>query len=294
MSLDVLFRSLGPKIQDASNTPGLFPSLAAADPSEAQILPAKIFLDMLYGEPKSMDRASRANSRAPTPMTVVNTEFSSANTSTSFAGLYPNLPTLLCGDFFGKLSPSKIASNSRSNVTRSLTKVNFGVKNGEALNIPKRSLPVKPSHMPQSPDVSDIMVAIDEDAEYAVLVSMYEVYNDRIFDLLTPQGSTSSNSKAAQAQKDKRRPLLFKSTEQSPDRKVVAGLRKIICSNVEEALMVLETGLMERRVTGTGSNAVSSRSHGFFCLEVKKSNKTHVTGWSSKTLTIVDLAGTSL
>jgi len=114
---------------------------------------------------------------------------------------------------------------------------------------------------------------------------MYEVYNDRIFDLLI--GSASCGKAAIQ----KRRALLFKSTEQSPDRKVVAGLRKIVCSSLDEALMVLETGLLERKVAGTGSNAVSSRSHGFFCVEVKKRNRVAKSSWSSSTLTIVDLAG---
>jgi len=132
------------------------------------------------------------------------------------------------------------------------------------------------------------MVVRDPNAEYAVVVSMYEVYNDRIFDLLA--GNSNANSTKAAIQK--RRGLLFKSTEQSPDQKVVAGLRKVICSNLDEALLILETGLAERRVAGTGSNAVSSRSHGFFCVEVKKRHKGAVLGpWKSSTLTIVDLAG---
>jgi hypothetical protein len=126
--------------------------------------------------------------------------------------------------------------------------------------------------------------------EYAVLISMYEVYNDRIFDLL----SSSSHPTAANARMDKdlrRRPLLFKSTEHSPDRKVVAGLKKIICGSLAEALMVLETGLVERRVTGTGSNSVSSRSHGFFCMEVRKRLRFSSNAWMGSTLTVVDLAG---
>lgn len=120
---------------------------------------------------------------------------------------------------------------------------------------------------------------------------MYEVYNDRIFDLLTPP------IKSAATKEYRRRPLLFKSTELSPDRKVVAGLRKVICGSLGQALMVLEAGLHERRVAGTGSNSVSSRSHGFFCVEVKKrsSSKARRHGntlpWGGSTLTIVDLAG---
>ncbi|EME41820.1 hypothetical protein DOTSEDRAFT_74024 [Dothistroma septosporum NZE10] len=149
----------------------------------------------------------------------------------------------------------------------------------------KRYIP-RVSTLPQSPSVQDIQIDIDESAEYAIVISMYEVYNDRIFDLLTAT-VTAGKSPA------KRRALLFKSTELSPDRKVVAGLKKVLCSSLEEALLVLETGLQERRVAGTGSNAVSSRSHGFFCLDVKKRHRGRgVPGpWASSTMTIVDLAG---
>jgi hypothetical protein len=141
--------------------------------------------------------------------------------------------------------------------------------------------------MPTYPPIEDVNINLDTTAEYAIVVSMYEVHNDRIFDLL----STPSGAFKAAPQKP-RRALLYKSTEASPDRKVVAGLKKVICSDLEEALLVLETGLHERRVAGTGSNVASSRSHGFFCIEVKKRHHGSVPGpWTSSTLTIVDLAG---
>ncbi|KAL2030070.1 hypothetical protein VTO58DRAFT_109263 [Aureobasidium pullulans] len=152
---------------------------------------------------------------------------------------------------------------------------------------PKRHMP-RVSSMPQFPIVQGTDLDVDQTAEFAVVVSMYEVYNDRIFDLLAGSAAYQP-SKTATA---KRRHLLYKSTEQSPDRKVVAGLRKVVCENLDEALLVLETGLTERRVAGTGSNAVSSRSHGFFCVEVKKRLAGAATSnWSSSALTIVDLAG---
>lgn len=150
---------------------------------------------------------------------------------------------------------------------------------------PRRNLLTRPSALPLSPDISNVYVDTDPNAEYAILISMYEVYNDRIFDLLTPALPNKGT-------KDfRRRPLLFKPTEQSPDRKVVAGLRKIICGSLKEALMVLEAGLHERRVAGTGSNSVSSRSHGFFCVEVKKRRHEGRGLWGGSALTIVDLAG---
>ncbi|GAB1739151.1 hypothetical protein NU219Hw_g3904t2 [Hortaea werneckii] len=158
---------------------------------------------------------------------------------------------------------------------------------------PRRNIP-RVSNLANHPPVDDIEIAIDRDAEYAVVVSMYEVHNDRIYDLLASSSSSTGNKQ--QQQQAKRRALLFKSTEKSPDRKVVAGLKKVVCSTLEEALLVLETGLTKRRVAGTGSNAVSSRSHGFFNIEIKKRARSTrgipVSGpWTSSTLTIVDLAG---
>ncbi|KAH8652686.1 P-loop containing nucleoside triphosphate hydrolase protein [Tricladium varicosporioides] len=226
LALDVLFRSISNNILDPQTTHSLHATVAASDPSEAQVMSAQMFIDTMYGDPTS---ASRASSRAPTPMV-----------GESYA------PT------------------------------------------PRRQFLQRPSVLPQMPDISDVQVAVDQHAEYAILISMYEVYNDRIFDLLTPALPGKSN----QVKDYRRRPLLFKPTEQSPDRKVVAGLRKIICGTMREALMVLEAGLHERRVAGTGSNSVSSRSHGFFCVEVKKRRRSRMPGpWGGSGLTIVDLAG---
>lgn len=185
-----------------------------------------------------------------------------------------------------KTLPSQLPFWNTSRLTRSKAKLRFGNTLQDpnfVPAVPKRSVPQRPSALPQFPDISDLCVATVPNAEYAILISMYEVYNDRIYDLLSHPRSLKDN---------RRRPLLFKSTEFSPDRKLVAGLRKIVCGSYNEALMVLETGLMERRVAGTGSNSVSSRSHGFFCIEAKRRPKGGMSiSWSGSQLTIVDLAG---
>ncbi|KAF2147824.1 P-loop containing nucleoside triphosphate hydrolase protein [Myriangium duriaei CBS 260.36] len=228
LSLDVLFQSIQSRIVDTSKDDDVLQSLTVSDVSEAQMMTASNFLELTYGDGTASTRASRATSRAATPMMDM-----------SFV--------------------SGAGANMRKHMPRLST-------------------------LPQYPEVQDIQVDCDTSSQYAVVISMYEVYNDRIFDLLI-----SSSSKSAI---QKRRGLLFKSTELSPDRKVVAGLRKIICSSLEEALLVLETGLVERRVAGTGSNAVSSRSHGFFCVEVRKRPERSIScTWKSSSFTIVDLAG---
>ena len=206
-------------------------------------------------------------------------------------GLYPRLSHYASVKHAVSLAclepPSPRSAFAQSPSTRIIAKESVSVKDASFISLAgassKKYMP-RLSTLPQYPLVEDIQLSADAGAEYAVVITMYEVYNDRIFDLL----AGSSTKVAAQ----KRRGLLFKNTEQSHDKKVVAGLRKVICSDLDEALLVLETGLTERRVAGTGSNAVSSRSHGFFCVEVKKRQRGAVLGaWTSSTMTIVDLAG---
>jgi hypothetical protein len=333
MALDVIFRSLEPTIKnkDGSITPVMLASLAAADASEAQLFSAQTFLEAVYGEPTG--RTSRAQtpmspSRANTPMTVRNPF--TPNIPQGSPILRPRTP----GSSLPKPrsrpgSPRKVDLPTSPNAHRAgLDQISMeysewitpGFSNpipythsdfveslsaksrlyvlkepAPALNFPRRHVRDRPSALPRLPDMGHLTVDMDSNADYVVLVSMYEVYNDRIFDLLSPaiasgQGTMSRGNN----QKDRRRPLLFKPTEGSPDRKLVAGLRKIASSSYEDALAILDVGLTERKVTGTGLNSVSSRSHGFFSLEVKKRTYSKRTGehsWTGNALTVVDLAG---
>ncbi len=283
-------------------------SLAATDASEAQILSASAFLDSIYGDAQQEPNRSRA----PTPM-MVGAPFRppfrapiSIGPRSQWSILSLEGPSSLKEPDHPSIRVVEAAlSHTEPNpketgvtplkvpfwkypplwIPRKQAKIRFGndLQDTFTPSVPKRKLPQRPSALPQFPDISDLYVTVDPNAEFAVVVSMYEVYNDRIFDLLAVPNN----------QKDlRRRHLLFKSTEASPDRKVVAGLRKVVCGSYEEALMVLETGLTERRVAGTGSNSVSSRSHGFFCVEVKRRPRGGMSNlWTGAQLTIVDLAG---
>ncbi|KAF6239655.1 hypothetical protein HO173_002201 [Letharia columbiana] len=318
LSLDLLYRSLDTQTLHSANHPSLIASLNATDASEAQIFSASGFLDNVYGD--CLQEPSR--SRAPTPMMVGNPSRSSLKVPHSSLKVHhstgPRSQWSILSLDAGTPSPEETDSsvvkedkaasvpnaeqtpNHMSSLpsqlsvwklpiprmTRKQAKVRFGDNLQDPAftpSVPKRKLPQRPSALPQFPDISDLAFSVEPNAEYAILVSMYEVYNDRIFDLL----SVPSNQKDL-----RRRHLLFKSTEASPDRKVVAGLRKVVCGSYEEALIVLETGLMERRVAGTGSNSVSSRSHGFFCVEVKRRPRGGLSNsWTGSQLTVVDLAG---
>ena len=283
------------RILHPANSLSLITSLNATDASEAQISSASVFLESVYGD----HNQERMSSRATTPMTVgsISSSILKAPPST---GLYdqwsilslesPKLqalptPGIEHAHGISRSRSSQVVLGAIPRLRRNQAKVGFKNSLQDSNYTPsvqKRHVQ-RPSALPQCPNISDLSVAIDNNAEYAIQVSMYEVYNDRIFDLL----SHPQNPKDV-----RRRPLLFKPTEASPDRKVVAGLRKVVCGTYEEALMVLETGLMERRVAGTGSNSVSSRSHGFFCVEVKKRPGGGMSNaWNGAQMTIVDLAG---
>lgn len=244
--------------------------------------------------PKSVRIVGREDYTASSPITPE--RFRSAASASTRGNVYYNvagrhpLQASVGNVNFPNTSPSKhyMSVTASTNRRKRSAKTLYLQGDQTVPPTPRRHLP-RPSVLPQVPDISTVNVPCDPVAEYVVLVSMYEVYNDRIFDLLTPPVQSAATKEF------RRRPLLFKPTELSPDRKVVAGLRKIVCCSLNQALMVIEAGLHERRVAGTSSNSVSSRSHGFFSIEVKKRKKTNSKRiqypWSGNALTIVDLAG---
>ncbi|POR33517.1 Kinesin-like protein [Tolypocladium paradoxum] len=320
LALDVLFRSIGPNMLDPASLPSVLESLQACDPSESALSTAPHFLDSTYADSSG---PSRTNSRAATPMIVRSPQPLSPAKSPGHASWLPGSQSQIPCTYPVSATASPKSVRLESFLHRVNSPLSPVGQSATASQSPKRARPMKhfmsltaarrvknaiakqdpqgdhgvmsppprrnlqqPSALPQSPDVSGINVSCDPSAEYVIVVSMYEVHNDRIYDLLTPP------SKSAATKDFRRRPLLFKSTELSPDRKVVAGLRKVVCMCLREAIMVLEAGLLERRVAGTGSNSVSSRSHGFFCFEVKKRTRSMRAGsWGGSKLTIVDLAG---
>ncbi|CZS82202.1 unnamed protein product [Fusarium graminearum] len=261
LAMDVLFRSIGENTIDGNDIFTAQDSLQECDGAESSLTIASHFLSPSFRD----SVASRAPSRAATPGLVRPPTSALSYTNSPITQHVSKLASALSGDY----TPSQ----------------NSGERNIMSPPPPRRAT-ARPSTFPDQPDVSNTDVPCDPSAEYAIVISMYEVHNDRIYDLLTPA------VKSAASKEPRRRALLFKSTELSPDRKVVAGLRKVICSNYTEALTVVETGLQERRVTGTGSNSVSSRSHGFFVFEVKKRTRGRKPGpWGGSKFTIVDLAG---
>jgi hypothetical protein len=284
LALDVLFQSISHNIVHPTCANSVFPSLSSSDVSEAQMMSAAFFLDSVYGDGSST-RGSVSRAQTPMPVGIDISspiQWASLVTPVKSSGFYPDLAGVL-----SRLNPTNLSliKPTFSSVKKSAINT---FKDTSYLSIPATSSKNKaprPSHMAQSPSVDGFHLQVDPASEYALVVSMYQVYNDRIFDLLVPQATGGKPGSF------KPRALLFKSTQRSGDMKVVAGLRKVVCCSLDEALMVLESGRLARKVAETGSNATSSRSHCFFCVEVKKRNRIDKGRWESTSLTIVDLAG---
>lgn len=282
MATATFSRSQTPMVGPSSHLPGSFPSFQPNDDCGSRSLYPK--LASVARDPNLSFMSDQSAENA-------------SSTSSPFKPTIRLLPTVCEVPRASIVAPSKLPFWNRSpQLKKTLTKTQA---RKESMLAPRRPLPARPSALPIQPDVSTFTTEVDQSADYVVLVSMYEVYNDRIFDLLSSSmqnnvGTTATRQGTALQKDMRRRPLLFKSTEMSPDRKLVAGLRKVVCGTYEEAMMILETGLAERRVAGTGSNTASSRSHGFFCIEVKRNNRFRQYEndiWTGGTLSIVDLAG---
>lgn len=130
-------------------------------------------------------------------------------------------------------------------------------------------------------------IKVGDQYRYAVYISIVEIYNDRVFDLLDTNTSTAANSKPTP-----RKALPIK-TDQKNGKVYLSNAKKLFASDKMEAFKTIEEGLSRRIMHSTGSNMTSSRSHAFITIEIKKidsdiKNRKLVT---STTLNIVDLAG---
>lgn len=156
------------------------------------------------------------------------------------------------------------------------------------------------SQEPQDADPTTLKV--DRNYEYSIWLSYAEIYNEKIFDLLSenddndttgplpsgipralsfkklPRSSTWQNLASlttATSSTDillKRRALALKA---DPDGggKYIAGLREIRVRSAQEAKAIFRMGNVNRRVFGTLANSVSSRSHGIFTVKVLRVHK---------------------
>jgi hypothetical protein len=100
-----------------------------------------------------------------------------------------------------------------------------------------------------------------------VLASYFEIYNEKIFDLLNPQFIPLTDNDEDDT--PKRKPLAVRE-----DKKLgvfIEGLRHTHVRDDTAVMAAMSDGLRERTVQATKMNAVSSRSHAVFVLEIVQS-----------------------
>ena len=112
----------------------------------------------------------------------------------------------------------------------------------------------QPGVMPRA--LHDVFAGIESHVEPLVVkISHCEVYNEQIYDLMEdiPHGAAN-------------RPSLKLKEDSINGRLVVAGLKEVCVSSVEEALALLRKGSRHRQRADTGLNYASSRSHSIFTV----------------------------
>ncbi|CAM6127678.1 unnamed protein product [Calypogeia fissa] len=124
-----------------------------------------------------------------------------------------------------------------------------------------------------------------QNAEYSVLVSFIELYNEEITDLLAPEEIF------VKGKEDKRKPLAL--MEDGKGGVLVRGLEEEVVVNAGDLYALLDRGSAKRRVAETLMNKQSSRSHSIFSITINIKENTPQGEEVIKCgkLNLVDLAG---
>ncbi|XP_068612407.1 LOW QUALITY PROTEIN: kinesin heavy chain-like [Brachionichthys hirsutus] len=121
-------------------------------------------------------------------------------------------------------------------------------------------------------DIFDHIYSMDENLEFHIKVSYFEIYLDKIRDLLDVSKTNLS------VHEDKNRVPYVK------------GCTERFVSSPEEVMDVIDEGKANRHVAVTNMNEHSSRSHSIFLINIKQENTETEKKLSGK-LCLVDLAG---
>ncbi|KAI9254644.1 hypothetical protein BY458DRAFT_535636 [Sporodiniella umbellata] len=128
--------------------------------------------------------------------------------------------------------------------------------------------------------IDDLFCRIEQkkdDADYQVLVSFLELYNEDLLDLLNPQSKKKCD---VQIREDVNGNIYW------------AGVREEVCQSPEELVKFLVKGSLGRTTGSTDMNSVSSRSHAIFSVILRQ--KTAQQGGDQLIVSkfhFVDLAG---
>ena len=112
--------------------------------------------------------------------------------------------------------------------------------------------------------------------------SFFEIYNERVYDLLSPNESIATDDDKGLSVR-----------EDSVKGVYVEGLFEWEVVNTSEAMDALRCGMANRSVAATNMNRVSSRSHAVFVLSVRSEvvSENGVSKVRHSKFTLVDLAG---
>ncbi|CBY21516.1 unnamed protein product [Oikopleura dioica] len=164
-----------------------------------------------------------------------------------------------------------------SSELRDLEKARLEVRQlakGTSKKGPRRSFMAVPDEPFQHSDGVDF--EIDESSSYVIFASFYELYNEKVYDLLVP------------VPKDKKRVGL--SVKMDHRGAYVHKLRQIRINSPNDALTLLKAGRQGLTTGTTRLNADSSRSHCLFTLRIAK--KVNKNAFQVSNLAFCDLAGT--
>jgi kinesin family protein 20 len=139
---------------------------------------------------------------------------------------------------------------------------------------------------PSDADIDPTTLKVDRNYEYTIWISYAEVYNEKVYDLLTSVREDSSVAPDGSHSRTANKSLVLARTalplrpsppsdnlDSSINGKYIAGLRQFRVHSAAQAKSLVKLGQLHRRVFGTLANSESSRSHGMVIIKVVRGHR---------------------
>ena len=152
-------------------------------------------------------------------------------------------------------------------------------------------------HMTSSDDsglhADSTIVKLDRNYEYSVWISYVEVYNEKVYDLLSsvndgqendvagvPRGIPNLAGQGVNGVLVTRKALAVKPSpaqdamdDNGNGGKYISGLKQLCVTSATQAKALVKLGQLHRRVFGTLANSQSSRSHSMITIKVLRNHR---------------------